>query len=164
VLLARVHGLVVLLCLVGGCTALDRFDFSFATDGGPDLAVDAGAPDLLGVDLRGSGIAFGEPCNSGDACRTYEVGKPLECVTNVPGQQFPDGICTRSCTPGVGACSDVLGVGQGAECVTISGQNFCMPRCNTPVNVGCRKNWSCCNGTNTAAVGDCAPSNSDYCR
>jgi len=166
---ARRHGLVLMGLAVatvgGGCTALDSFDFRFAKDGGADLAIaDAQAPDAQvgGPDL--GGLAFGAPCASGDTCKTYVAGKPLTCLTEINGQQLPDGICTRTCTPGVTGCADFVGVGQGAECVTISGQPLCLPRCNTPINADCRKSWSCCNGATTSSVGDCAPSNSDVCR
>src|SRR5438105_3170047 len=98
--------LFAMLVLVGGCDAIDDFNFKF--DGSASADGGDGGTNLA---------AFGEACQA-NQCQQYGPQRPVSCLMTINGNgnniTFPDGLCSRVCTQGVGACTDYgLGV---ADC------------------------------------------------
>lgn len=131
------------LALAGACSSVDDFTrFSFA-DGG---AGDGGAH----ADLAGS--AIGDPC-SGTSCTGG-----LSCFTTVGNASFPGGTCSASCSTQTPSCP------AGSSCGQVEGTSVCLQACNPTGGVGCRADWSCCDGQRVVlGPGLCAPSNSNFC-
>jgi hypothetical protein len=143
------RGLLALMLLVGACSAFDDFGaFQF----------DSGATDDGGLD--GGGIAFGDPCTA-NSCMQYNVARPVMCITMMSGTTFRDGICTRTCTLGTGACGEYA----DAVCVPVNGVNYCLPHC-TGGGAPCRNGYDCCGvggKVSNGVAGACAPSDSSLC-
>jgi hypothetical protein len=140
--------LLALLVAVAGCEAIDDFDFHF--DGGAD-----------GGDAGAGLVPFGEACMP-NQCQQYGPQRPVSCLTTINASginvTFPGGMCSRACTPGVGACSD-FGIG-AADCVMIDNGAFCVPHCNAGPGTECRTGYNCCvNNKPTTGPGSCVPAN-----
>lgn len=138
------RSLLALVLLLGACSVADDFGM-FSFDGG-------GA----GGDMA-AGNAFGAACTA-NSCMQYNVSRPVSCISQMGGINFKDGICTRTCTPGTGACNDF----PNAACAPVGGVTFCLQACmggGTP----CRLGYDCCNNgnkVNTGEAGACAPTDS----
>jgi hypothetical protein len=141
-------GLVVMFAMSTGCSAIDNFERFTFDDGGSDAGSDGGA--VLS--------AFGDGCKA-NGCEQYNAARPTMCEQSVGnGNSFPEGMCTRVCTPGVGACTDYVTVGAGALCAPLFNSNYCLLQCNVPNAEPCRKNYNCCNTTGpTSGPGVCVP-------
>jgi hypothetical protein len=142
--------LVTFAALVGACTAIDDFNKFHFSDGGA-------------VGDMGPFPGFGAPCV--DVCDPgagATSGRSLTCFHMLGSRSVPGGMCTRTCTPGVAACSD-YGVA-AADCVTVEGIAVCLPHCDATLGRGCRTGFSCCANNNVVTnAGDCAPSTTDLC-
>lgn len=138
---------VALALVLCGCTALDDFS-AFHFDGG---AADLGHKNDLATAPSG---------HLGDACTAGSCVSGLICVT----QNFPGGICTRSCDLSqLQSCNDL-----SADCTNVGAGNnmgLCLLRC-TVVCARAQESYTCCrNGNLTGgAPGVCAPSDSRVCK
>ena len=113
----------------------------------------------MGRPLPGFGQACVDICDPGAGATS---GRSLTCFHMFGSRSVPGGMCTRTCTPGVAACSD-YGVA-AADCVTVEGIAVCLPHCDSTLGRNCRTNFSCCANHNVVtAAGDCAPSTTDLC-
>jgi len=133
---------LVLMALLGGCTAVDDFSkFSFAVP--PDFGADMSSGS---TDMGPQPSAIGSPC-SRNTCTA-----PLTCDENWPG-----GFCTELCSltsnpcPPDTVCVTVDNVSGGATKV-------CAPRC-TSVST-CRTGYECC----TLALGGACLPNGATCQ
>ncbi len=148
--------LVALLAVLSlSCSAIDdfgKFTFGGGGDGGATDGGDDGPSGLL---------PFGAACMP-NQCDQYLAIRPTLCEQRIGGSGsnvFPDGMCTRTCTLGVAACSDYAAVGGGSDCAPLFGMDFCLPRCNVAMAPACRKNYNCCSATGvTTGPGVCVPS------
>jgi hypothetical protein len=144
------------LLLLGGCTAIDPYDFRFA---GADMTQTSDMPSTLSP--------FGGECVLATDCAQYSTLRPVRCVPSQGAISFPNGMCTRDCMPGAGAnaCSDYAGVGMGAACVPVEGGTagfMCLPRCMIG-GPPCRTGYGCCSRGLPLGVAVCAPNSSPLC-
>jgi hypothetical protein len=130
--------------LAGACSALDDFTaFTFVADGGVS-------------DLRGGGDLAG--ASVGAPCLPGSCSGDLTCFTTVGNTSFPGGTCSRACGTGGASCPT------GSSCAQVDGSPICLQACNPGVGLGCRADWSCCDGQHTVSgPGLCGPSNSNFC-
>jgi hypothetical protein len=145
---------LALFVLLGGCTAIDPYDFRFM-----------GADMTQAPDLPSSLSPFGGECVLASDCAQYSTLRPVRCVPAQGAVSFPNGMCTRDCVVGGGAnaCSDYAGVGMGAACVPVEGTSFlCLPRC-TLGGPPCRDGYACCSRGLPVGVFVCAPNSSQLC-
>ena len=131
------------LALAGACSSVVDFTkFSF-TDGGA-------GDGMTQADLAGSKV--------GDPCTTGSCTGGLGCFTTVGNASFPGGTCTTSCSTQPASCPT------GSSCGQVEGTSVCLQACNPTGGVGCRPDWSCCDGQGVVlGPGLCAPSNSNFC-
>lgn len=138
------RSLLALALLLGACSVADDFSM-FSFDGG------GGGSDGSG------GNAFGAACTA-NSCMQYNVSRPVSCITMMGGTTFRDGLCTRTCTPGAGACTDFT----AAVCAPVNGNTYCLQTCVGGVT-SCRTGYDCCvngNRANNGMAGACAPTDS----
>jgi hypothetical protein len=138
------RSLLALALLLGACSVADDFSM-FSFDGG------GGGSDGSG------GNAFGAACTA-NSCMQYNASRTVSCITSMGGLNFKDGICTRVCTPGTGACSEF----PDAVCAPVGPVTFCLETC-TGGGTPCRSGYDCCVNKNKAdngQAGACAPSGS----